>query len=250
MKKNLMLACLNIMIILAFTSCEKEDDDKPKPNQPAVISPADFIHNRNIIERGEEVRFMFRGNKTKISSLDWDFGNGQKSTDSIATIRFDDLGSYTITLTVKDSLNQIYTMNSTVKVGKRYLTGFIFKEIGFNGPGGNSWDTTDGPDLILRFGRYPFNYSKEYKIADNVTPAMLPLAFTVQDTFSLDSYYMAQLSDFDRGTAIVYEPIITFSNASAYPAMKDYQTGKGTLIAVQGSEPSGTYRIDFTFQVQ
>ena len=108
--------CQNLSILLAaviLLSCK--DDPFPLP-------AADFFTDPGIVEVGVPV--MFDNLTTNAASYEWDFGDGQTSTEISPTITYSESGNFTVVLTSITQDGQSLEFEKNVDVKERVFTGY------------------------------------------------------------------------------------------------------------------------------
>jgi PKD repeat protein len=243
-----------VLVILYLTGCK---DDDPKLPLPAV----DFSTEPEILEVGKPVKF--NNLTTNASSYQWDFGDGQTSTQVSPTVTYEESGSYTVTLTAFTDDNQSDSVSRNIQVGERVMTGISINSIPFLNPQGKDWDDPTGlpdstkyPDFILVFGPQddPDRIIATPLLVD-LAPFELPIGFTLNpngDPYILtNETWELTFIDFD-GTDIenVQEDdfelmeVISF-NPITLPTSSVNEDGEGFVqISI------GPYSVDLIFQIE
>lgn len=188
------IICLITLLPLVFVSCSKNDE--------APVSNFSFSGNENFAP----CLVYFTNTSTNASSVEWDFGDGQKSTYTTPTHVFSKGGTYNVTLTTKNStgtqnvLNKIITIkNAPTKVRINSIT---LTSMSFVTPTGGGWDLSDGPDLYFKMtdvnNAVNFFTATQQNILQSQLPLVSPLTTPFQ-TSSLTSKYTIELYDYDNG---------------------------------------------------
>jgi len=97
MKKyvNLTLAAAMTMAV-CFTACKKEDKEPEPPKLSASFTMAGDL-------RPAPTTVVFTNNSQNAVSYEWDFGNGETSTDKNPQVRYTQKGAYDVKLKVTDA---------------------------------------------------------------------------------------------------------------------------------------------------
>ena len=103
MKRLLLIPAFAIVLL----SCSKEDDPLPEPQ-------SSFTASESFIEKGETVQFT--NSSTNAVRYEWDFGNGESSVIKNPTMKFDEAGSYTVTLSAYNEEEKVHSSSSKVEV--------------------------------------------------------------------------------------------------------------------------------------
>lgn len=98
---------LTVLIILAlgFNACNNDDDDDANnlTPDPVITVNAEFTADQTAITAGESISFTSTNNEN-VTSWEWTFDNGSDtpitSSEENPTITFDNVGTYTVTLSV------------------------------------------------------------------------------------------------------------------------------------------------------
>jgi hypothetical protein len=89
--------------------------------EPENVPPVAAIDGPSSAKRGKDITFTSAGSSDadgSIVSYAWDFGNGMAAEGSSVTVRYKDVGTYTVTLTVTDSDGATDTAAHTITIGK------------------------------------------------------------------------------------------------------------------------------------
>lgn len=116
-------------------------------------------------------------------SYEWDFGDGNTSTEVNPTHVYRATGTFLVSLT-SNSKNGKKSDKFTVviNVGQRYLDDIVVSQFPFQTPTGLDWDENGSPDLQFFFGRSTnelFDWSTPR--FDDVQPSELPIGWLVVD---------------------------------------------------------------------
>ncbi len=105
-----------LVFVVVFVSCDFIDE-LPEENSIADETPptAFFTFTSGVeIETFTQVTFANQSNNS--TSYSWDFGDGNTSTEIDPQNTYPGEGSYTVTLTVTDALNQTSTYSETIEL--------------------------------------------------------------------------------------------------------------------------------------
>ena len=229
------IATLSFILLSAvgFISCNEKDAPLPK---------SAFIQDRKIIELGEKVTFT---NQSKNAvRYEWDFGNGEKSTSPNPSLRYFNLGTYTVTLTTYNKENLPSVTSSKVKVGERYLTMVSLNKVNFKNSVGNSWDTNDGPDIFFKYKKSGIqSWINSIYYGSNITKEMLPLKVIPAGSIKLENTSWDFLVE-DDDNPNTNETMTYWQDNPTTTGEKNYETGIGTFY-YRGSD----FEIEFNFNV-
>jgi len=115
--KHIKISLRNLSFLFAFSLLITSCDDFELPDTgsiPDVTPPAaDFSYEQNEAD-WKQVDFA----NLSISATDylWDFGGGNTTTDANPSFTYDTIGTYSVTLTATDKLNQTSTFTDQVVV--------------------------------------------------------------------------------------------------------------------------------------
>jgi len=243
------------MVILYLAGCNDEDPKLPLPT-------IDFSTDPAILEVGKPVKF--NNLTTNASSYQWNFGDGQTSTQVSPTITYDESGTYTVTLTAFTDDNQSDSVSQNLTVGERVMTGISINSIPFINLDGEDWDDPAGkpdstkyPDFILVLGPKddPSRIIATPPIVD-LAPFELPVGFNINpdgDPYVLtnETWELTFIDSDGEDPAnpsgdgdLEFMNVITF-NPVTIPTGTVTETGEGFVqISI------GTYSVDLYFQVE
>ncbi|MFC5269463.1 PKD domain-containing protein [Adhaeribacter terreus] len=174
-----------LFVVFLLSGCgAKEKDPDPIPGNKAELPVASFDLFDKIVPTGYTVRPQnFSSNAVR---YEWNFGDGETSSDLRPSHHYNNPGTYTITLKAYNFNNEVSSVSKTVKVGEVYLTGLKLNKINFKNPTNQPWDADGtGPDIEFRVaplligGQNPDWIFHEH-LGYNFTPAMLPYNYTLK----------------------------------------------------------------------
>lgn len=137
MKKLLKLRHAFIVVSFAMIVAACKDDD------PLPASISDFDVANTVIEAWHPVKF--RNKSVNAATFEWDFGDGEFSTEVSPSHTFDAPGTYDVTLTAITEDGQESIAVIPVEVGQRFLIGIDILRFPDLNPEGNN------PNLALLF---------------------------------------------------------------------------------------------------
>lgn len=243
-----------VLVILYLTGCKDEDPKLPLPT-------VDFSTEPEFLEVGKPVKF--NNLTTNASSYQWNFGDGQTSTQISPSITYEESGTYQVTLTAFTDDNQSDSLSRSITVGERVMIGIVINSISFLNPDGDDWDDPTGmpdstkyPDFILVLGPQddpsrilptpllvdlaPFELPIEFSLNPNSDPYVLTnetweLTFIDFDGTDLEN---PQEDDFELMEIISFNPV-------TIPTGTVNEDGEGFVqISI------GTYSVDLFFQIE
>ncbi|MBS0001281.1 MAG: PKD domain-containing protein [Cyclobacteriaceae bacterium] len=242
------------LLILYIMGCKDEDPKLPLPM-------VDFSTDPEVLEVGKPV--TFKNATTNASSYQWNFGDGQTSTQTNPTITFDESGTYEVTLTAFTDDNQRDSVSRNINIGERIMTGISINSIPFVNPEGADWDDATGlpdstkyPDFILVLGPQddPSRIIATPPLVD-LAPFELPIGFTINpdgDPYILtNETWELTFIDFDgtdfedpQDEDFELMEIISF-NPVTIPTGTVNEDGEGFVqVSI------GTYSVDLFFQIE
>jgi PKD repeat protein len=242
------------LLVVYVMGCKDEDPKLPVPQ-------VDFSVEPEIVEVGKPV--IFKNLTLNASSYQWNFGDGQTSTQISPTITYEESGTYKVTLTAFTDDNQSDSLSRNITVGERVMTGISINSFPFINPDGNDWDDPAGqpdstklPDFILVLGPQddpsriiatpmlvdlaPF----ELPIGFNINPGGDPYILTNEDweltfiDFDGTDIENAQEGDFEIMEVITFNPV-------TIPTGVVDENGQGFVqVSI------GLYSVDLFFQIE
>jgi len=126
MKKLLLLSLVASLAIL--TACNKQEIEQI---QPEVTTPAEMVKNTQTTaaamtaaftinnENGqinENETLLLKNQSTNAVSYEWDFGNGDKSTEATPSYQYKIHGYYTISLKTTDARGNVQETSQDINV--------------------------------------------------------------------------------------------------------------------------------------
>jgi PKD repeat protein len=177
--KTRLTAILSIAAFASFSSCSKKGGDE----SPAASVTANFSYSGAGLA---PATVTFTNSSSGATSYAWDFGDNSSSTQTSPSHTYTQAGVYTVKLTATgngrtNSVNKTVniTAPTSVKVVSVKVTAMPFT----NSTGGG-WDNNSGPDVYYQFtDANDVNLLKSPTFFANVTPAQLPLPFTLNPAF-------------------------------------------------------------------
>ncbi len=141
---KMILLGLITLFLIGLNSCK--DNSVSSKKEPVAV----FTFNPNGGYAPCSVQFT----SSSINAVDfiWDFGDGSTSIAENPTHIFDQPGTYTITLKVKnsDGQNQKSSQITILRpFAKAILTKVLLSEMPFLDPSGSGWDPFNGPDVYF-----------------------------------------------------------------------------------------------------
>lgn len=244
-----------ILLVVYVMGCKEEDPKLPVPQ-------VDFSVEPEFAEVGNPV--IFKNLTLNASSYEWDFGDGQTSTQISPSITYEESGTYKVTLTAFTDDNQTDSLSRNITVGERIMTAISINSFPFVNPEGMDWDDPAGqpdstklPDFILLLGAQDDpNRLIATPLLVDLAPFELPLGFTINpggDPFILtDETWELTFIDFD-GTDIEQAQdgdfeimdVISFNPVTIPTGVIDEETGEGFIqVSI------GLYSVDIGFQIE
>lgn len=248
MKKKYLLYFFSALLIAGFNSCQEKESDTPEP-EPVPTPTAAFTQNRNFIEMGETVSFT--NTSSGATRYEWDFGNGETSTNQNPTIKFTYPGNFKIRLISYNQKDEADTATALVKVGQfRALTKIEILKLNFQNPSGAPWDPDgSGPDVVIFFkpGQYTTLLAG---IFENLTPASLPITWTPSGSGSTpveNMNWYIRLEDMDHGAIMDDERMYDWNINPYQVSVKSYTDSKGYFTLEDAQKQ---IKIVFHFEVR
>lgn len=107
---------LMLTLVFMFISCEFIDDLPEAGSIDDETPPTSFFTFTAGTGVTDFTRVVFANESDNATSYSWDFGDGNTSTDLDPINEFPGQGSYNVTLTVSDALDQISTYTETIEI--------------------------------------------------------------------------------------------------------------------------------------
>jgi len=232
---------LNLLIILVvaiFASCTD-------PNvTPSPVASFNYSGDNNFAP----CSIKFTNQSENSVSYNWDFGDGETSTETNPSHVYSAGGTYTVLLTVKndagvenESSKVVSVLDKPTKLQMNKLTVTSFPSTEENGAG---WDINNGPDIMFKITDENSTNYFESSYYEDVTVASVPLVFTngLPLTFTvLDFDYIIQILDYDGLSANDWMGAYYFNPANSMPT--DGSTYPTTLN-FSSSETEVSFTID------
>lgn len=186
MKKLLFVALVLVI------GCSKDD--------PAPLAVADFTFSDDA--KFAPLKIQFQAQTENAIKVEWDFGDGNTSTDPNPSHIYTKGGTYQVRLDVFNSEDKKDTKTKSLVVlnapTKFRIDKITVTSIPFDNNGSN-WDLLDGPDVYLTVGA--FSTTIYY---DNVLTNSLPLVFGADAGFpqsivktNFDNIFEVGIYDYD-----------------------------------------------------
>lgn len=105
-----------LIFMIAFISCEFVDELPDTNSIPDETPPTAFFTFTNGVEIETFTQVSFANQSDNATNYSWDLGDGNTSTEIDPTNTYPGEGSYTVTLTVTDALNQTSTYSETIEL--------------------------------------------------------------------------------------------------------------------------------------
>jgi len=130
------------VLLLSTTACDKDDDDMPEPQ---VTPVAAFSVEANA-DNGLEITFT--NDSQNASSYEWDFGDGNTSTEENPTHTYEEAGTFTVALTASNATESSKTSQEiTVTATELYKTKGYYVTSVSNSSGGTTFYGGYFPEL-------------------------------------------------------------------------------------------------------
>jgi len=216
-------------------------------NEPATPAPtAGFSFTGD--NQFSPCKVKFTDASLNAVSYQWNFGDGQASTEKSPEHLYKQGGTYTVILTVlnESGQNAILTKQITVLdppsvLSISNLTITLLPAVKTNGGG---WDSNNGPDVFFRiFDSAGKEVFKSEKINDVVLPSGLPIKYTTgfptflapdNYTFAFYDYDDFPFTDDDISNGKFDLSTLIPKDGSAYPTKQDYEiTGANVKFSLE-----------------
>lgn len=244
MKKLLLLASL----VSGAASCSKSDDVSP-----AQVVTASFKASRKVVDVGEQITFT--NNSIGATRYEWDFGDGQTSTQPSPAITYPATGTYRVTMKAYSDDNQVTHVSSSITAGRRRIGSFRILKMDFQTPTGQPWDTDGtGPDIRLLFngasrtGGVITPIMGQFGIKSDVTPSQLPLDWidwnAVPFEPPVNGNFTFAVEEADIPT-ITFRTMVAGSVFTLLPSLDRDSNGSGSYSF---SSPDGLWQLVFYYK--
>lgn len=237
-----------IFISLTFCcfSCFDFQDDDP------IIPEASFVQDRNFIEPSESVSFTNESGDA--ISYEWDFGDGNQSTEESPTHVFQSLGTFQVMLTATSETGETHTFTSEVVVGERWPTAIFLSAFNPINGSGDPWDEDDsGPDVYFGFSLSNGQVQNFIKILDDIQPNTGPKAASITSAqsmkFSDQNWKIVLIDNDDPDTDLNESELMIEIEFNPFDTNnKSYETGRGS-ISIDGSA-THQYIIQINYEIR
>ena len=191
----------------------KKDTDTEKITIKNEEPNAKFTYEKG----NKPLEIKFKSTSQNASKVQWDFGDGQKSTSATVSHKYSSAGKYTVSLTayngnMTDRVSQVVTVTAPERC---YATGIRYDRVEYVGNYYYSKLDDDGPWVIKTW------ISTNYKLVDNTnmyynfaTPVYLE-NYKKYDYYTLYTYWSNNSSK--EGTQVLKQKIYT-SEFASYPS--------------------------------
>ncbi|GAA3638079.1 PKD domain-containing protein [Flavivirga jejuensis] len=110
-KKGLIKAAFLLLLVLAF-SCSEDDENE----ETIIITPSAIAAFTETVDVNDYKTYSFTDRSTNTTSYEWDFGDGNVSSEAEPTNTFPQAGSYKVSLTVSQGSSNSDTVEKTIVV--------------------------------------------------------------------------------------------------------------------------------------
>jgi len=167
---KLVLSIAMIAMLGMFTACEKDDE-------PAADPYADFEYE---VGQDNNLEVSFTNNSENAESYNWDFGDGQSSTEENPVHEYSEGGTYEVTLTATNADGVSTDVAKTLNLGSNKLAGDdsktwkLYREgtsmgVGPNPDAARSWWSlaNDGERPCVYKHEFTFHIDGTFEFDDN-----------------------------------------------------------------------------------
>lgn len=158
-----------IVIFLLFLSISCTDQTKGVLPKPLVNFTYKYDERIKVAEANKPVDFV--NETTHAVEYEWNFGDGNFSTEKNPTHTYDKAGEYSVSLLGKNAQGLIEEKIAKVTVVERTIFSINIRKMSTTKPDGTQWDVGEDPDALLYFGevnnperRYAFKIKNDYDI--------------------------------------------------------------------------------------
>ncbi|KAF0204666.1 MAG: cell surface [Bacteroidetes bacterium] len=166
---RMFMLAIGVVSLVALASCKKDKDDDPPKNPIASFQFA--VSTTNYLE------VTFTNFSQNATSYEWNFGDGQTSTEANPVHTYAAAGNYTVVLTAKNSVNASATFNSAIELqdpnsaltllaGETSKTWKLFREgtcmgVGPTPEAARSWWSLDNTGIRPCIYYHEFTFKKD-----------------------------------------------------------------------------------------
>ena len=211
---------------------------------------ADF----NFVRNGMEV--SFESTATNATSLVWDFGNGETSTESDPVVSYDSDGEYTVTLTAT-GLCETETSTQTVTISTLPLAGFSADATEGCGPFTvqfTNLSSANATEFLWSFpGGVPTTSTEENPVVTYATPGSYSVSLEAGNDEGTDTHVQTDLLTVLPAVTVGFsysmnERTLDFTNSSQHADSYVWNFGDGNSSTL--AEPLHTFAADGTYEVE
>ncbi|MGB3469081.1 MAG: PKD domain-containing protein [Cyclobacteriaceae bacterium] len=177
--KRIYYLILSLKLIVFVSSCgDDEDVSGPTPT-------AEFSTDKLIVETGDEITFT--NNTVDGASYEWDFGDGETSTEENPVHTYTSTGDYTVTLTAIGSGGRENEVTQDITVGTRFVIGFVMNKLDLKNADGEDWDD-DGtpPDIMLLYTSESSSGSSLLILENDISLDGLPIGVNISQDLQFE----------------------------------------------------------------
>ena len=234
---------LLLAALLAFISCSKDTITDPAPEQNTPV--ANFSFTMNSQYPPAEVEFA---NSSAFSTnYNWDFGDGNTSTETNPTHTYLTSGNFTVSLTASDDDNNSKTNTQSITVAQLptllYIKSISISSLPFVNQVNQDWDPLDGPDVYVSFQQ--LNYVEIYQtsVINNIEETDLPVTWTFDEPYP----QIASVGDNFYIVFIEYDGFNLYAGMET-PTLFDFSSYGSFPETVQLTSPNGKFDFEMTLE--